>query len=240
MALKKKKETNIPRPRALGNFQTKPNQMNTQEKPFDITKPVRTRAGEPVEIKFTDGREPFPIRGYIGAEDGLSAWTAEGKFYRNGSPSDLDFVNYEWRLPDPPSGREWHRTDFTEEELPEGWRPTLIGEIELAGDMIKRTGRPYWEVLGLRSSDIIGMPSAPGQAKVRTKRPLPQGVDLTMDDLPHGVELLSPAGVRYIPTLINEDCLVLGGTAFPFTELRKQGWKWRADNGDWQPFSKTI
>ncbi len=239
MALKKKKETNIPRPRALGNFQTKPNQMSTQEKPFDITKPVRTRDGRKVEIKFTDGREPLPIGGYIGDSEWLDTWTKDGKFYEANKDDGKDLVNCEWKLPDPPPGREWHRTDFEEEDLPPGYRPAWLGEARRDEDEVLSSD-VGWITIERYSRALTDASCTKGSMKTRTKRPLPQEADLTMDDLPHGVELLSPAGVRYIPTLINEDCLVLGGTAFPFMELRKQGWKWRADNGDWQPFWKTI
>jgi len=40
-----------------------------------------------------------------------------------------------WALPAPPEGREWHRgAEFTEADLPEGYRPLLRGEVVLRGD----------------------------------------------------------------------------------------------------------
>jgi hypothetical protein len=33
-----------------------------------------------------------------------------------------------WALPPPPEGQSWHRADWTEEMLPEGWRPLLLNE----------------------------------------------------------------------------------------------------------------
>jgi hypothetical protein len=39
-----------------------------------------------------------------------------------------------WKLPEPPEGR-WHRVDWEEAELPQGWRPLLDGELPQRGDL---------------------------------------------------------------------------------------------------------
>lgn len=39
-----------------------------------------------------------------------------------------------WKLPDPPAGRKWHREDWTQEMLPDGWRPLLYGEAREVWD----------------------------------------------------------------------------------------------------------
>ena len=46
---------------------------------LDLTKPVQTRDGQPVEIITTKGRYPeFPIVGYIGSSEYLELWALDG------------------------------------------------------------------------------------------------------------------------------------------------------------------
>lgn len=49
----------------------------------------------------------------------------------------------EWRLPDPPPGQQWHRDDWTQDMLPEGYRPLLLGEDMQIGDERYFNGK--WE-----------------------------------------------------------------------------------------------
>jgi hypothetical protein len=72
----------------------------------------------------------------------------------------------EWSLPAPPEGRQWHRTDWTREMLPEGYRPLMEGEAEHAGDELALDGE------GWVSIDICGPFRCPAHS-VRTRRPLP-------------------------------------------------------------------
>lgn len=90
-----------------------------------------------------------------------------------------------WRLPAPPEGREWHRTDgWTQEMLPDGWRPILIDEEVQEGDEF-RNNFGIW---------LTWMPSC-GKSKIggfhclhRTRRPLPapetRRVPLGPEDVP--------------------------------------------------------
>lgn len=39
-----------------------------------------------------------------------------------------------WTLPPPPAGHAWHRDDWTQEMLPDGWRPLLKGEKAICGE----------------------------------------------------------------------------------------------------------
>ena len=70
---------------------------------FDPSKPCKTKDGRFVEIITTDGREPYPIVGYV--EDTLIPWL----WYRTGkrsdlSPEDHDLIN----IPEPKlSGEVW-------------------------------------------------------------------------------------------------------------------------------------
>ena len=46
---------------------------------LDLTKPVQTRDGQPVEIITTKGRYPeFPIVGYIGSSEYIELWALDG------------------------------------------------------------------------------------------------------------------------------------------------------------------
>lgn len=72
-----------------------------------------------------------------------------------------------WKMPEPPAGEQWHRDDFTEEDLQGGYRPLLLGEIEQPQDEVIL----YKDWLKNPSSDEGG--ARPCDFKRRTRRPLP-------------------------------------------------------------------
>lgn len=89
----------------------------------------------------------------------------------------------EWKLPDPPAGRKWHRDDWTQEMLEGGWRPLLDGEKivygaggdEFIGEWEKTKSnvakRFAWQ------SHYDTAPSIPSNNGFwRTTRPLPEPV----------------------------------------------------------------
>lgn len=82
-----------------------------------------------------------------------------------------------WALPPPPDGREWHRSaEFTEADLPEGYRPMLVGETAIDGDefLPYREDAPVgWltRVTGGNVNCNIWLDSE-AISKHRTKRPL--------------------------------------------------------------------
>jgi hypothetical protein len=69
-----------------------------------------------------------------------------------------------WKLPEPPENKQWHRVDFTEEMLPEGWRPLLKDEDSQPDDEYL-TGNLWRWSGGVSSLEI--------KARYRTQRPLP-------------------------------------------------------------------
>jgi hypothetical protein len=73
-----------------------------------------------------------------------------------------------WKLPEPPEGHQWHRTDgWTQEMLPEGRRPMLHGEIGPC-EMLQRDGT--WKpVKAYQEAE----PCVPQHPHTRTRRPLP-------------------------------------------------------------------
>lgn len=164
---------------------------------LDLTKKLQTRDGQPIEIKFTDGRGEYPILGYVGDSKTPDSWTIDGKYMADSfTPSDLDLINApEWHLPDPPEGYEWHRNDWTEEMLPEGWRPLLLGESVEVGDDVWLNKEYGWNTSANGSS--IGR--NPLHPFARTRRPLPppkpklREVQLCADDVLPG-SVIRPVG----------------------------------------------
>lgn len=59
---------------------------------IDISKPVKTRDGQPVTILIDKARGQYPLIGYVGESDIVRFWTADGKYYENGQESRFDLV----------------------------------------------------------------------------------------------------------------------------------------------------
>ncbi len=97
-----------------------------------------------------------------------------------------------WSLPAPPEGREWHRADWTEDMLPEGWRPVLEGENYNYGDMRFCCGDWVLRTAHYKAERI--------HPHSRTRRPLPTPPTLrpwTKDEMPTlPFEVINSAGLR--------------------------------------------
>ena len=76
----------------------------------------------------------------------------------------------EWKLPDPPEGEQWHRIDWTQDMLPDGWRPLLATEHTTEGDDISGDGKHWTLHFG---SDWELSAGAERSWFQRTTRPLP-------------------------------------------------------------------
>lgn len=88
-----------------------------------------------------------------------------------------------WRLPPPPEGRQWHRPDWTQDMLPDGWRPFLLGET---GEGEIQDGERSWLHLNHVGCYVA---ASKDQAHQRTRRPLPappEWVPLECSDVPPG------------------------------------------------------
>lgn len=59
---------------------------------IDITKKYKTRLGEHVTIIFTDGRDPYPIVGYVGESCRISTWSIEGRYQVDDNASCYDLI----------------------------------------------------------------------------------------------------------------------------------------------------
>jgi hypothetical protein len=85
-----------------------------------------------------------------------------------------------WKLPEPPEGRQWHRLDWTQEMLPEGWRPLLLGEYGVINiDEFASYPNGVW--LSVQATG----PSVPGQLHTRTRRPLPAPSTPQPEEIPY-------------------------------------------------------
>ena len=71
-----------------------------------------------------------------------------------------------WTLPAPPPGRRWHREDWTQDMLPEGWRPLLLDERTHEEDQY------YIPEMGWRDGNSNPV-ARPFTMHTRTRRPLP-------------------------------------------------------------------
>jgi len=153
--------------------------MSTKEETkIDWSKPVQTKETPPrkVEIVTTNGRGEYPVIGYCEKDTQLSQWRLDG-VWSSSVTTRFDLENTPtWKLPDPPEGQQWHRVDgWTEEMLPCGYRPLLLGEAWIKGDEIKRRySHSNWDVAGSHPSDALGQDIQTLTAHCRTARPIPQ------------------------------------------------------------------
>ena len=82
----------------------------------------------------------------------------------------------EWVLPEPPAGKKWQRQDFTEADLPPGYRPFLDGEKHEADDEMLSFGSPQtWTKYSVmqKNKEYPDGHAYSSSNKTRTKRPLP-------------------------------------------------------------------
>jgi len=66
-------------------------------------------------------------------------------------------------------GQEWHRSDFTREDLPEGFRPLMLGEKKENGDEVWSFNTGPWDT----KFCLADGQAAKDNHKLRTTRPLP-------------------------------------------------------------------
>lgn len=74
-----------------------------------------------------------------------------------------------WALPPPPAGHKWHRDDWTEEMLPEGYRPLLGGELIEKSDEVWQYAEGPWK----NETIAVGLTVSSSNHHFRTRRPLP-------------------------------------------------------------------
>jgi hypothetical protein len=130
-----------------------------------------------------------------------------------------------WTLPPPPAGQQWHRTDWTEDMLPEGWRPLLYDEIPQFGDQVWEFGKGPW------GKYVTAEPRHSAHNHTRTMRPVPSPprmVPLTRADVPFGSVFRALSGSDFLPVQTSDHGITLalhGESGFRgWTQLQSMGW----------------
>lgn len=129
------------------------------------------RAGEPAQEG--DRRYHSDVwQSEITYTDGVAF--KDGRIYARKLPA------VEWRLPDPPPGEQWHRTDgWTQDMLPDGWRPLLFGECE--GSYDKELDKELRDGRWIDVREPFVTLTSPKDSHTRTRRPLPAVEQPTWD-----------------------------------------------------------
>ena len=177
--------------------------------------------------------------------------------YQEEDPANLIQRGYHirikpWSMPEPPNGIRWHRYDFTEEDLPDGWRPLLIGELHQEGDEVtNKECISGWE----KADGLLNEPPDPDWHS-RTRRPLPQTLPVEPEYVPLGPEDVPPGSVfrqaHWNPGVSRDRLSVLGngvltavsGESVPYLSILKwdelyAGWQiLRPGTTEWVPCRK--
>ena len=154
-------------------------------------------------------------------------------------------VKPEWKLPDPPEGEQWHRTDWTQDMLPDGYRPHLLGELDKAGDEQHYSDSNQWIAVSGKSHVVSGI----SHNRRRTTRPLPVKPDPVL--VPLGSEDVPPGSVmrhkdqfswlyRYVQPGYDWITFVDDGTHLSFQRAFDDFVINRNDGKGWQPCSKEV
>jgi len=137
------------------------------------------------------------------------------------------------------TGQKWHRDDFTEEDLPPGYRPALLKEPQEDGDEFKNSDGE-WEVVKYTTRQGAG----PSFLPRRTRRPLPaveEWIPLGPEDVPPGSVFRNEIDGWDAPASVNSMGVVLAnrlGNRFDWRQLFN-GWQiLRPGTTEWQPCKK--
>lgn len=147
-----------------------------------------------------------------------------------------------WTLPPPPPGRQYHRTDgWTEEMLPEGWRPFLLKECG-EGEFYS-FGK--WSRIGMNSMSI---PLKASDFHCRTLRPLPpepewgplgpkdvppMSIGCQDVDQPNEWSMIVDVSSSGITIMLQEQAKFVEWSA-----LQEDGWLILRPGGQWEPAKK--
>lgn len=166
----------------------------TSLEPFDLAAALAgretvTRDGGRVLAIWDSGLDfNYPVVAYIEGNPTARTFTRKGVLVVGSAGNSDLFHPPAWRLPDPPPGKNWHRDDWTEEMLPEGYRPLMDGELPESGDEIcsvATIGR--WMMM---HRDALKKPARQNESHQRTRRLPPAKKRLTLgpEDAPPGTK----------------------------------------------------
>lgn len=155
-----------------------------------------------------------------------------------------------WTMPEPPAGMEWCYGQWTEDMLPDGYRPALLGEHLDHGEHEYLIGKTWHVQNGSTTCQKC-------HAFIRVKRPLPVKPETKCGPL--GLEDVPPGSVfRWkswqcakdnvcawvAPLQVTATCGVLIGSTVPewktWDDLESDFEILRPDSTDWQPCRKEV
>ena len=143
-----------------------------------------------------------------------------------------------WSLPPPPEGRQWHKAeDWTEEMLPPGYRPVVVGEAvenETSEDGKVWNEDPCWDMPVLSQCKNLYRTTAP--------LPEPKRVPLEPDDIKAGDEFCcGEPYVRHQLVSVGPYQIKIGKFERTYEELLLHGWLIRSiGETEWRPCWKEV
>jgi hypothetical protein len=145
-------------------------------------------------------------------------------------------------------GEEWHRQDFAEDMLPEGWRPLLKGETDREDcEWLSDHGGNWQKIAEALSSGSANE----HWNRRRTRRPLPPLPDPQRELVPLEASDVPPGSVFRLKddpdgfdafAAVNASGVVLAnrlGHRFSWEKMMNQ-WEIKRPGEDWQPCSKAA
>ena len=189
-------------------------------------------------LKFEDLKLPTVIGGTVAREMCEEVARVVYEQMRDHYENEPEQTAPEWRLPDPPPGKEWHRTDWTEDMLPEGYRPLLLGEEVKIGD--EWTPSHIWTE---QIYDGVCPPERYEKLWHRTRRPLPAPVEyvpLGPEDVPPGsvVRTIGAEWWKQVAGVRKENIIIAGAGNLSWQVLAKDWVILRPGIQTWEPCKK--
>lgn len=142
-------------------------------------------------------------------------------------------------------GEEWQGVKWTQEALPNGWRPMLLGEIVETGDVLVCSMGGQQEVISL-----VGTVINNSYYNVKTRRPLPEPkpklkiVPLEVWDIPPGsVFRLPQAALIWEASckIANEAVYLFSNGWTSYFKLMRDGWEiLRPGSTTWEKCEKIV
>lgn len=204
-------------------------------------------------VRVTGYKSQHTECGWILGEDGSNKDThfADIRLPAQHKPEPTTFEAHgkTWTLPAPPEGQQWHRTDWTEDMLPEGWRPLLLDEPRQRGDQFPKNQEPpfIW-------AEASGPPAIENKVKEnwchhRTRRPLPTPpalIPLDVSDIRAADEFRPCVGVFQICPLHHADethvtiSEKFSHTRLSYPELAANHLRRQHGSDEWKPCTKEA
>jgi hypothetical protein len=191
---------------------------------IDITKPVRTKCGDHVEIISDKGKPPYLLIGYVGRGTwDIESWRLDGRHSEDGaSPGDLE--NYE---PEPQP-----------EPQPEEWAAEKAAFAAGRAIQYRSDNDPIWT----DTKTPIWFSKAGNNFNPQYRiKPEPQWVPMEPDDIVVGMEFrLMRGGERRRWVRVKPHMVWFDDIAQSFEDLMRKGWQYRINGGEWKPCKKEV